>query len=108
MLLYTILGYDFYCVILFSVPLSDPTCYAPVIDYVRAMAEGMQDGQNYVVLLIITDGGIAGMKVIIYLIYLFMCDSYKKINIFFNIQKYSKIFKNSNYVSKTMFKKKQD
>lgn len=43
------------------VPLSDPTCYAPVIDYVRAMAEKMQDGQNYVVLLIITDGGISDM-----------------------------------------------
>ena len=45
----------------FSVPLSDPTCYAPVIDYVRSMAETMQDGQNYVVLLIITDGGISGI-----------------------------------------------
>ena len=44
-----------------SVPLSDPTCYAPVIDYVRSMAETMQDGQNYVVLLIITDGGISGI-----------------------------------------------
>jgi len=43
------------------VPLSDPTCYAPVIDYVRAMAERMQDGQNYVVLLIVTDGGIQDM-----------------------------------------------
>ena len=46
----------------FTVPLSDPTCYAPVIDYVRSMAENMQDGQNYVVLLIITDGGITGNK----------------------------------------------
>ena len=31
-----------------------------MIDYVRSMAENMQDGQNYVVLLIITDGGITG------------------------------------------------
>ena len=46
-----------------SVPLSDPTCYAPVIDYVRSMAETMQDGQNYVVLLIITDGGISGITI---------------------------------------------
>lgn len=44
----------------FSVPLSDPTCYAPVIDYVRTLAESMDDGRNYVVLLIITDGGISG------------------------------------------------
>jgi hypothetical protein len=42
------------------VPLSDPTCYAPVIDYVRTLAESMDDGKNYVVLLIITDGGISG------------------------------------------------
>ena len=41
-------------------PLSDPTCYAPVIDYVRTLAESMDDGKNYVVLLIITDGGISG------------------------------------------------
>ena len=41
--------------------MSDPTCFAPVIDYVRGMAENMQDGDNYVVLLIITDGGIADM-----------------------------------------------
>ena len=32
-----------------------------MIDYVRSMAETMQDGQNYVVLLIITDGGISGI-----------------------------------------------
>ncbi len=42
------------------VPLGDPTCYAPVIDYVRSMAETMKDGSNYIVLLIITDGGIKG------------------------------------------------
>lgn len=41
-----------------NVPLSDPTCFAPVIDYVRGMAERMQNGSNYVVLLLITDGGI--------------------------------------------------
>ena len=34
-----------------------------MIDYVRSMAENMQDGQNYVVLLIITDGGITGKKI---------------------------------------------
>jgi len=51
---------DAYYESLRHVPLSDPTCYAPVIDYVRSMAENMQDGQNYVVLLIITDGGITG------------------------------------------------
>lgn len=33
-----------------------------MIDYVRAMAERMQDGQNYVVLLIVTDGGIQGKR----------------------------------------------
>ena len=82
----------------FTVPPADPTCYAPVIDYVRgkfctilffskslikirkigifhnfskilsyiflkflAMAERMQNGQDYLVLLIITDGGISGI-----------------------------------------------
>lgn len=44
------------------VPPADPTCYAPVIDYVRAMAERMQNGQDYLVLLIITDGGISDMS----------------------------------------------
>lgn len=53
---------DAYYESLEHVPLSDPTCYAPVIDYVRSMAETMQDGQNYVVLLIITDGGISDME----------------------------------------------
>jgi len=43
------------------VPLGDPTCFAPVIDYVRAMSERMQNGQNYIVLLLITDGGITDM-----------------------------------------------
>ena len=47
----------------FSVPFSDPSCYAPVIDYVKCMAEDMQGTNNdYVVLLLITDGGIAGKK----------------------------------------------
>ena len=45
----------------FIVPPADPTCYAPVIDYVRGMAERMQNGQDYLVLLIITDGGISGI-----------------------------------------------
>ena len=47
----------------FSVPLSDPACFAPVVKYVKSIAEKMnQDAvvNNYVVLLIITDGGITG------------------------------------------------
>ena len=45
-----------------SVPLSDPSCYAPVMDYLKNMAEDVeQDGNDYCVLLLITDGGIAGM-----------------------------------------------
>lgn len=51
----------------FAVPLGDPTCFAPVIDYVRGMAERMQNGQNYMVLLIITDGGITGKQVVSYI-----------------------------------------
>ena len=50
----------------FSVPLSDPACFAPVIKYVKSIAEKMnQDAvvNNYVVLLIITDGGITGEKI---------------------------------------------
>ena len=44
-----------------SVPLSDPSCYAPVMDYLKNMAEDVeQDGNDYCVLLLITDGGIAG------------------------------------------------
>ena len=44
-----------------SVPLSDPSCYAPVMDYVKNMAEDVeQDGNDYCVLLLLTDGGIAG------------------------------------------------
>ena len=47
--------------ILLSVPLSDPSCYAPVMDYLKNMAEDVeQDGNDYCVLLLITDGGIAG------------------------------------------------
>ena len=46
---------------LFVVPLSDPTWFAPVINYVKSIAEHMkQDANNYLVLLIITDGGIEG------------------------------------------------
>ena len=43
--------------------MSDPACFAPVIKYVKSIAEKMnQDAvvNNYVVLLIITDGGITG------------------------------------------------
>ncbi len=45
-----------------SVPLGDPTCFAPVIDYVRQMAEDLQEPErnDYCVLLIVTDGGIKG------------------------------------------------
>ena len=45
-----------------TVPLSDPACFAPVIKYVKSIAEKMnqEPGNNYVVLLIITDGGITG------------------------------------------------
>ena len=44
------------------VPLSDPTWFAPVINYVKSIAEHMKnDPNNYLVLLIITDGGIEGM-----------------------------------------------
>lgn len=44
------------------VPLSDPACFSPVIKYVKSIAEKMTtDGNNYVVLLIITDGGITGL-----------------------------------------------
>lgn len=43
-------------------PLSDPSCYAPVMDYLKNMAEDVeQDGNDYCVLLLITDGGIAGV-----------------------------------------------
>ena len=43
------------------VPLSDPTWFAPVINYVKSIAEHMKSDQNnYLVLLIITDGGIEG------------------------------------------------
>eukprot|EP00095_Tigriopus_kingsejongensis_P004026 maker-scaffold5_size1054832-snap-gene-2.8 protein:Tk04026 transcript:maker-scaffold5_size1054832-snap-gene-2.8-mRNA-1 annotation:"Copine-8" len=45
-----------------SVPLSEPTCYAPCIDYVKSMAEEMQGGGDYCVLLIITDGGISDLE----------------------------------------------
>jgi hypothetical protein len=45
-----------------AVPLSDPTCYAPVIDYVKNMAvDVQQDEHDYCVLLLITDGGIEGV-----------------------------------------------
>jgi len=45
------------------VPLSDPSCYAPVMDYLKNMAEDVeQDGNDYCVLLLITDGGIADME----------------------------------------------
>ena len=48
------------------VPLSDPTWFAPVINYVKSIAEHMKnDPNNYLVLLIITDGGIEGIKCII-------------------------------------------
>ena len=44
------------------VPLSDPSCYAPVMDYLKNMAEDVeQDGNDYCVLLLLTDGGIAGI-----------------------------------------------
>ena len=44
-----------------AVPLSDPTWFAPVINYVKSIAEHMKnDPNNYLVLLIITDGGIEG------------------------------------------------
>ncbi len=44
-------------------PLSDPTCYAPVIEYVKNMAEDVQrEEHDYCVLLLITDGGIADME----------------------------------------------
>ena len=50
--------------ILLSVPLSDPSCYAPVMDYLKNMAEDVeQDGNDYCVLLLITDGGIAGRMI---------------------------------------------
>ena len=56
----------FYCVYIFLVilvPLSDPTWFAPVINYVKSIAEHMKnDPNNYLVLLIITDGGIEGMN----------------------------------------------
>ena len=46
---------------IFSVPLSDPTWFAPVINYVKSIAEHMkQDQNNYIVFLIITDGGVEG------------------------------------------------
>ena len=49
-----------------SVPLSDPSCYAPVMDYLKNMAEDVeQDGNDYCVLLLLTDGGIAGMRSIV-------------------------------------------
>ncbi len=45
------------------VPLGDPTCYAPVIDYVRQMAEDLTPERNdYCVLLVVTDGGIRDME----------------------------------------------
>ena len=45
------------------VPLSDPTCYGHVIEYVKQMAEDMRGSNtDYCVLLIVTDGGIAGEK----------------------------------------------
>ena len=48
--------------IIHIVPLSDPTWFAPVINYVKSIAEHMKnDPNNYLVLLIITDGGIEGM-----------------------------------------------
>lgn len=44
------------------VPLSDPACFAPVLEYVKKMAEDVRSSNNdYVVLLLITDGIIAGM-----------------------------------------------
>lgn len=55
---------DAYYSSLEHVPLSDPACFAPVIKYVKSIAEKMnQDAvvNNYVVLLIITDGGITDM-----------------------------------------------
>jgi len=69
------------------VPPADPTCYAPVIDYVRAMAERMQNGQDYLVLLIITDGGISG---IIFFLKFRYCEKAtkfeKKISPFFKVK----------------------
>ena len=59
----------FYCVYIFLVilvPLSDPTWFAPVINYVKSIAEHMKnDPNNYLVLLIITDGGIEGKPFLI-------------------------------------------
>ena len=56
---------------IFSVPLSDPTWFAPVINYVKSIAEHMkQDQNNYIVFLIITDGGVEGDYLnIFYMIY---------------------------------------
>ena len=52
--------------ILYLVPLSDPTWFAPVINYVKSIAEHMKnDPNNYLVLLIITDGGIEGKPFLI-------------------------------------------
>ncbi len=48
-----------------TVPLSDPTCFAPVIDYVCSMARDMEErsqGSDYCVLLLLTDGGIADLE----------------------------------------------
>jgi len=53
---------DAYYSSLEHVPLSDPTWFAPVINYVKSIAEHMKnDPNNYLVLLIITDGGIEDM-----------------------------------------------
>ena len=66
MLVLLIIVIYFYCVYIFLVilvPLSDPTWFAPVINYVKSIAEHMKnDPNNYLVLLIITDGGIEGMN----------------------------------------------
>lgn len=54
---------DAYYSSLEHVPLSDPTWFAPVINYVKSIAEHMKSDQNnYLVLLIITDGGIEDME----------------------------------------------
>ena len=53
------------------VPLSDPTWFAPVINYVKSIAEHMKSDQNnYLVLLIITDGGIEGTIDLHFLIFI--------------------------------------
>ena len=48
-----------------TVTLSEPTYFAPVINHVARFAAKRQDGKNYFVLLIITNGDICGKSLLV-------------------------------------------